>query len=242
METDRRTTVHVASANTLVVRGLIELLRTVEKLVVTGSAHEPSAVALGLLEQQPDMVILDAAMIEPLQGLLGPTHKYPRVLVLGSKSHVGTLPVFGSQDACGYLSERGMPEKLVSIIRQVAKCDVTRADRDSCHRCPVQNSLQLPHLPLTGREYEVFVRIGWGQGVSRLATELGISVKTIETHREAIKRKLGLTSATALLGAALEWRSGELVSTRPGGSDEVPREIRRRPSCSHLPTCSCVPA
>ena len=45
---------------------------------------------------------------------------------------------------------------------------------------------------LSDREFEVFQMIGHGVGPSEIAEKLGLSVKTVETHRERIKEKLNL--------------------------------------------------
>ena len=58
---------------------------------------------------------------------------------------------------------------------------------------------------LSDRELQVFRLIGSGFGTSRVATELQLSVKTIETHRQRIKQKLGLTNSTELTRRAAEW-------------------------------------
>ena len=58
---------------------------------------------------------------------------------------------------------------------------------------------------LSDRELQVFRLIGSGFGTSRVATELQLSVKTIETHRQRIKQKLGLTNGTELTRRAAEW-------------------------------------
>ena len=58
--------------------------------------------------------------------------------------------------------------------------------------------MKLPVLGLSDREYQTFQGIGHGQGTQQIARELGVSVKTVETHRESIKRKLGLGSASAV--------------------------------------------
>lgn len=55
------------------------------------------------------------------------------------------------------------------------------------------------------RELQVFSLIGRGFGASKLATELHLSVKTIETYQAHIKRKLGLHSATELSEKATHW-------------------------------------
>lgn len=58
---------------------------------------------------------------------------------------------------------------------------------------------------LSDRELQVFSLIGRGFGASRLATELHLSVKTIETYQAHIKQKLGLHSATELSEKATHW-------------------------------------
>jgi DNA-binding NarL/FixJ family response regulator len=74
---------------------------------------------------------------------------------------------------------------------------------------------------LSDRELEVFRLIGSGFGTSRVATELQLSVKTIETHRQRIKQKLGLTNSTELTRRAAEWllaanrRRGKLNCQHP---------------------------
>src|SRR5213076_2144431 len=58
---------------------------------------------------------------------------------------------------------------------------------------------------LSDRELQVFRLIGSGLGTSRVAREMQLSVKTIETHRQRIKQKLGLNNGTELNRYAAEW-------------------------------------
>ena len=58
---------------------------------------------------------------------------------------------------------------------------------------------------LTDRELHVFALSGAGLGTSRIAQELGISPKTVETYHEHIKIKLGYRDANALRRGAREW-------------------------------------
>ena len=80
----------------------------------------------------------------------------------------------------------------------------------------MRRSLQIPPLGLSSREYQIFTGIGRGFGSSELAAELGVSVKTVETHRESIKRKLGLDSARNLNNAAAGWCRGEVLDENGG--------------------------
>ena len=58
---------------------------------------------------------------------------------------------------------------------------------------------------LSDRELQVVALLGRGFGATRLARELHLSVKTIETHQMRIKRKLGLRTASELNEKAVRW-------------------------------------
>ena len=60
-----------------------------------------------------------------------------------------------------------------------------------------------PELMLSGREFDVFVRIGRGLQTSGIAAELGISPQTVETHRKSITKKLRANGANLVRIAAL---------------------------------------
>jgi DNA-binding NarL/FixJ family response regulator len=62
-----------------------------------------------------------------------------------------------------------------------------------------------PVARLSDREFEVFQLIGEGRGTTEIATQLHLSVKTVEAHRANIKQKLALKSAPELVRAAVRW-------------------------------------
>ena len=64
---------------------------------------------------------------------------------------------------------------------------------------------------LTNRELQVFRLIGSGKPTRGIATALGLSVKTIETYLEHLKRKLGVTSGVALTHRAVQWMERGMV-------------------------------
>jgi DNA-binding NarL/FixJ family response regulator len=62
-----------------------------------------------------------------------------------------------------------------------------------------------PIQGLTNRELQVFRLIGSGKPTRAIAVALGLSVKTIETYLEHLKRKLGVSSGVALTHRAVQW-------------------------------------
>ena len=67
-------------------------------------------------------------------------------------------------------------------------------------------SLTRPIENLSERELEVFHLIGAGQGTREIALTLNLSVKTVGSYQENIKRKLALRSVRAVFQRAVEWR------------------------------------
>jgi DNA-binding NarL/FixJ family response regulator len=58
---------------------------------------------------------------------------------------------------------------------------------------------------LSDREIEVFRRLGEGQGTRKIATEMGLSMKTVQAYSARIKEKLGLANISELVRAAVRW-------------------------------------
>jgi len=80
--------------------------------------------------------------------------------------------------------------------------------RDRLLRRAAEGGLKEEHSPidnLTDRELEVFRLIGAGVKTHEIAEQLHLSVKTIETHRDRIKKKLDLKDANELLRQAVLW-------------------------------------
>ena len=75
-----------------------------------------------------------------------------------------------------------------------------------------KNSRSLDINNLSDRELEIFSFIGRGVSVSELASELHVSVKTIETHQMRMKEKLALHSAAELRQKAREWLAKSAVN------------------------------
>ncbi|MHB0997352.1 MAG: response regulator transcription factor, partial [Elusimicrobiales bacterium] len=65
---------------------------------------------------------------------------------------------------------------------------------------------RLPHETLSPREYQVMCQIASGKTVGEIAKELSLSVKTVNTHREHILRKLELRNNVAIARYAIECR------------------------------------
>ena len=110
--------------------------------------------------------------------------------------------------ACGYWMKTGPREELIHAIETIVAGELYVSPRialRAVHKV-IDHPAAHPNAPnLTDRELHVFGLIGAGFGTSRIAKELGISPRTIETYQEHIKVKLGYSDAHALRGGAREW-------------------------------------
>jgi len=207
-----RTTLVAGSGNPLWLTGFLDVVYGLDTIDVVGIASDPPSLLKLVNVHKPDMVIVEVAMIEEARRLFDRHSVMPRILIVGPNAHAGTRPSFGRDFCCGYVSERRARSGIAESVSAVARCHEPRAGRTACGSCPVPLSFHPPALPLSPRENEIFVLLGWGKGPSEIGTELGIRVKTVETHCESLKRKLALSSTLALREAALAWRDGELLS------------------------------
>jgi DNA-binding NarL/FixJ family response regulator len=77
---------------------------------------------------------------------------------------------------------------------------------------PVIPSVELPERKLTQRERQIIGLLGAGKSHKQAAAELGMAVRTVETHRAKIMLKLGLSSLPQLIQYAL--RNGFIAPTK----------------------------
>lgn len=66
-----------------------------------------------------------------------------------------------------------------------------------------QPSDVLPHTLLSDREYQVFLMLVHGKGITAIAEELSLSVKTVSTHKSRIQEKMALDSLSGLVKYAI---------------------------------------
>jgi DNA-binding NarL/FixJ family response regulator len=207
----------IATSTALIQHGLSALVQDLSDVHVSSVVNDAEATLRALRDHAPDVLLVDDVLLVSVRAQ-SPRLSLPRVLLLSARAHPGTTLKALDSSACGFASERAHVRRLRASLRIISMCRSTFGGAD-CPRCPLRSSLKPPALPLTDREYMVFERIGNGDTTAKIADSLGLSVKTIETYRDHIKRKLSLTNATALKEAAMQWRWGEHIhSTR--GADE----------------------
>ena len=204
-------------------KGISSCLARHEHLVVVGEAAdglEALAKAKALL---PDIVLMDIDM--PNMSGLAVTEVLSRelpqikVLILSMCRRADYLLRILRSGARGYVLKEASPEEMVKAIETVNagetffSPDIARLALNQF----VQGNGEGPGLAeLTKREREVLSLIAEGLSNKEIANNFGVSVRTVETHRERIMRKLAIHSVAGLTRFAI---AKGLITLR----DELPR-------------------
>jgi two-component system, NarL family, nitrate/nitrite response regulator NarL len=187
----------------LVRDGLRARLSVVAGLEVVGEAAS-GVEALGLAESlAPDLMLVDVGMrgmngIE-LATALRDRHPSIRVLMLSMFDNREYVLSAIRAGARGYVLKESPTEEIIAAISAVwsggnyfsAQVSSTVAQGGG------------PHSQLTGREHEILLLLAHGSSNKHVARQLAISVRTVETHRLSLRRKLGVDSASELLKIAV---------------------------------------
>ncbi len=181
--------------------------------VVGEAANGREAVALAR-SLKPDVVVLDLSMPE-LSGLdatieIREAVPDASILVLSIHDHEEYVLQSVRAGAHGYLRKDSTPAELRHAIRtiheggSVFSAPAART-LSTAFRRDKSESEQLDRLAaLTAREREVLVEIARGRTNKEIGAHFGISVRTVESHREALMRKLGIRGAAALTRFAVD--------------------------------------
>jgi DNA-binding NarL/FixJ family response regulator len=179
--------------------------------IVAEAATAAEAVRLAEAEK-PDVVLLDITMPgeSGLQAAVRIRKLVPETRILILSMHDNPEYVLESvrAGAHGYLLKDSAATELRQAIRAVHQGE-EYFSAPIAHRLRAAVRGQAGELPgpldvLTGREREVLVGIALGRTNKEIASELGISHRTVETHRESLMRKLGIKTVAGLTKLALE--------------------------------------
>lgn len=196
----------------LVRAGLAQLIGDTADLEVCGEAGDMSS-ALQLLDTiTPDLAIIDLSLsggsgldlIERIKA------RNSEILILVASMHDESLYAERvlAVGARGYINKQEAQEKIIQAVRQVLSGNVYLSEKmtENILNNMVSSSDEKQGIKsLSNRELQVFEMIGQGIAPGKMAKQLNISVKTIETHQAHIKKKLGVTSAHKLTHHAIRW-------------------------------------
>lgn len=194
--------------------GLAQLINRQEGLAVCGEADDPKSAVAAVEKHDPDVVVLDlmlngAGGIQLIKQLRALSAK-ARILVLSMHDESAFAERALRAGASGYLMKQEASGAVINAIRTILSGELHVSRKVSIWL--MQKALSTPEIApedevskLSDRELHVFELIGAGVPTREIATRLGLSVKTVDTHRENIKRKLELSNGSELVNRAQSW-------------------------------------
>jgi DNA-binding NarL/FixJ family response regulator len=201
----------IADDHGIVREGLRRLLESEPDIKVCAEASD-GREALEMVEKhEPSLVILDITMprlggLETLERLRA-EHPVVKVILLSMHGDPQFIRSAATLGVDGYVLKNGRASEVIDAVRAVMKGGsyfsppVAREIVEQV-RSPRRGSSE-PFTTLSGREREVLRLIADGLSAKEIATDLGISSKTVEAHRTSLMRKLGARKATELVRYAL---------------------------------------
>lgn len=196
----------------IVTKGIEDTFTDVEGIEIVGSAAS-EAEGLRLAEEaEPDVMIVDLSLEAGSGlGLIKAVHALNegiRMLVFTMHDEKLYAERTLRAGAHGFINKGIAPEELVQSVRDIAAGHkvISEEINDRLLQRALGDAGGVEGVDsLSDRELEVFELIGRGASVRKIAKTLTISVKTVETHREHIKKKLDLATAAELSRFAVAW-------------------------------------
>jgi DNA-binding NarL/FixJ family response regulator len=197
----------------IVRQGLGLLINREADLVVCGEADGAPGALQGIASLQPDLMVIDISLDGPdgIELLKTIRVKEPILPVLILSMHEESMYAERSlrAGANGYIMKQEATDRVLVAIRRILDGKVYLSERLT-NRMLEQfvhgagSSKSDPLGTLSDRELEVYRLIGAGHGTRKIAGELHVSVKTVESYQAHIKEKLSLRNARELVQHAIE--------------------------------------
>jgi DNA-binding NarL/FixJ family response regulator len=196
----------VADDHCVVRQGLCSLLGACPEFTVIGEAQDGPRALEFVAQLRPDVLLLDYGM----PGMDGPEvtrhiiFRRPSVKVVMISCHADVLHIQESLEAgaLGYVTKFASVAELCAALRAAAR---GKTFLGSCAR--IMNSRQLSQVGsngLTTRQCQILKMIADGLANKQIASELSISMKTVEKHRQEMMDKLGVHNTAGLTRYAVE--------------------------------------
>ena len=214
MTTEDQITVLLAEDHTIVRQGLSALLKADGGFKLVGDARTGSEAVELAARLQPDVILMDIAMpvlngLEATRQILS-ANPAARVIVLSAYTDDEYVERMGDAGAVGFLEKQTSADVLATAIRAVAAgrpyfspAIAKRMSAIEMQRGRRKDGSSSAAIRLTSREAEVLQLVAEGASNKQIAAELGISIKTVEKHRQRLMDKLDLHDIASLTRYAL---------------------------------------
>ena len=210
----KRITVLLAEDHAIVREGLRSLLELGGDVEVVGEAATGRQAVDLARKLRPAVVVMDIAMpvLNGFEATRQILHAVPetKVLVLSAHSDDEYVAHMAAVGASGYVVKQNSGQVLVHAVKEIASGrpyfspSISKRVRDAERKAGGGVTARaLPRRPLTAREAEVLQLVAEGAANKQVAAELGISIKTVEKHRQQLMDKLNIHDTAGLTRYAI---------------------------------------
>jgi DNA-binding NarL/FixJ family response regulator len=205
----RRRKVLIVDDHPIVRQGLRAMIDAERDLRICGEAQTEKEARAAIRELEPDVVVVDLSLDQGdginLVRDVHAHHPQLALLVLSMHDEAIYAERLLAVGASGYIMKQAAADQLITALRCVL--DGGTYLSDAVRRTLTDRKLITAgeSSKLSARELQVLGMIGRGVSSRDIALSLSLSVKTIESHRLAIKRKLNLTTNAQLVQYAIKW-------------------------------------
>jgi DNA-binding NarL/FixJ family response regulator len=207
-----RVSIAIVDDHPLVREGLASRISAQPDIEVCGEAADIESAMELILSKRPALVIVDIALKDG-HGI----DLIKRIVASGVPAKMLVVSAYDESlfaeralraGALGYINKQELQSKVIEAIRAVLRGERYLSTAMAQRLIAQAIGCRIPQggtAALSDRELQIFQLIGRGKSTREIASELSISVHTIDSHREHIRTKLDLHNGTELIQRAVQW-------------------------------------
>jgi two-component system invasion response regulator UvrY len=201
----------VVDDHAVVRAGVAHFLADLPDMQIAGEAGTAQEAIRLIRSKDWDIVLLDIAMpdksgVEVLKQIKREKPDLPVLMLSMHPENRYAVQILRS-GASGYVQKEALATELVNAIHTILRGHkyISPAVADLLTVDPYIADSQKPlHELLSAREYQIFYKLGQGEGVTKIADELCLSVKTVSTYRSRVLEKMNMTNNADIIYYAIK--------------------------------------
>lgn len=200
----------VVDDHAVVRAGVQYFIADIPDMQIAGEAGTAEEAIRLVRAQDWDIVLLDIAMpdksgVEVLKQIKREKPNLP-VLILSMHPENRYAVQILRSGASGYVQKEALATELVTAIQTIMRGHkyISYAVAELLTMDPDTDTDKPLHETLSAREYEIFYKLSQGDGVTKIADELCLSVKTVSTYRARVLQKMNMTSNADIIYYAIK--------------------------------------
>jgi DNA-binding NarL/FixJ family response regulator len=206
MQRPAKTTILIADDHAIVREGLRAVLQTDSRMIIVAEAVDGQQAIERARQLKPQVVLMDIFLpvINGIEATREITREIPtsKVLIFSTACDRAHLDIALQCGASGFLTKASPSEEIFAAIRHA----VSNSPKEPFLCRAVQNqktAAQASKKHLSARESQVLYLIAQGYSNKSMGPELGISMKTVEKHRQSVMKKLNIHTTAGLTSYAI---------------------------------------